>query len=253
MPEVRPRKPRPGASTCVRCGIVFEKYYKYHPRPGDVPAPALPVPRPRHSSPPREGLWELILPSDPKGDWVTLGAQSPGAAGPVLWGFNLMAASVASGAAGQSFLHNANLPFHEAGHILFRPFGPYMASLGGTLGQLLMPAICTGVLLVQTRDPFGAVGGALVVRSELPRHRPLHQRCRCRGPAPGWAATSATRPPTASTTGITSSTEIGLLHLDRSLARGSHFVGSLIMLLALAWGATVLWGQYRAARLHGPV
>ena len=64
------------ASTCVRCGIVFEKYYKYHPRPGDVPAPALPVPRPRHSSPPREGLWGLILPSDPKGDWVTLGARA---------------------------------------------------------------------------------------------------------------------------------------------------------------------------------
>ena len=47
--------------------------------------------------------------------------------------------------------------------------------------------------------------------------------------------------------------EIGLLHLDRSLARGSHFVGSLIMLLALGWGAAVLWGQYRVAQRAGPV
>jgi len=46
--------------------------------------------------------------------------------------------------------------------------------------------------------------------------------------------------------------EIGLLHLDRSLARGSHFVGSLIMLLALGWGAAVLWGHYRAAQRAGP-
>jgi len=22
------------ASICLRCGVVFEKYYKYHPRPG---------------------------------------------------------------------------------------------------------------------------------------------------------------------------------------------------------------------------
>ena len=87
---------------------------------------------------------------------MTLSARALVLLGPLLWGFNLMAASVVSGTAGQSFLHNVNLPFHEAGHILFRPFGQCMASPGGTLGQLLMPAICTGVLLAQARDPFGA-------------------------------------------------------------------------------------------------
>ena len=37
-----------------------------------------------------------------------------------------------------SFLHLVNLVFHEAGHVLFRPFGGFMATLGGSLTQLIM-------------------------------------------------------------------------------------------------------------------
>jgi len=59
-------------------------------------------------------------------------------------------------AASRSFLHSINLPFHEFGHIMFRAFGRFMASLGGSLGQLLMPATCLVVLLWKTRDAFGA-------------------------------------------------------------------------------------------------
>jgi len=36
----------------------------------------------------------------------------------------------------------ANLIFHEAGHILFSPFGDFMQYLGGSLMQILIPAIC---------------------------------------------------------------------------------------------------------------
>jgi hypothetical protein len=63
---------------------------------------------------------------------------------------------VASNAAGESFLNLINLPFREARHIFFLPFGEFVTSLRGTLGQLLMPLIATLVLLLQTRDPFGA-------------------------------------------------------------------------------------------------
>ena len=37
------------------------------------------------------------------------------------------------------FLDNVNLLFHEAGHILFIPFGQFMTILGGSLMQLLVP------------------------------------------------------------------------------------------------------------------
>lgn len=42
------------------------------------------------------------------------------------------------------------LPFHEAGHYaIFRWFGDFIQILGGSLAQLLMPAILAGALLVR--------------------------------------------------------------------------------------------------------
>jgi hypothetical protein len=41
-----------------------------------------------------------------------------------------------------SFLHLVNLPFHEAGHVLFSPFGAFMTSLGGSLLQVAVPVTC---------------------------------------------------------------------------------------------------------------
>jgi hypothetical protein len=39
------------------------------------------------------------------------------------------------------FLDYVNLPFHEFGHILFRPFGETVQFLGGTISQLMWPFI----------------------------------------------------------------------------------------------------------------
>ena len=39
-------------------------------------------------------------------------------------------------------LDGANLIFHEAGHILFLPFGEFLQYLGGSLTQVTIPAIC---------------------------------------------------------------------------------------------------------------
>jgi hypothetical protein len=41
-------------------------------------------------------------------------------------------------------LDGANFLFHEAGHLIFRPFGEFLHFLGGTLGQLFFPVVCTG-------------------------------------------------------------------------------------------------------------
>jgi hypothetical protein len=54
-----------------------------------------------------------------------------------------------------SFLHNVDLIFHEAGHLIFSFFGDLIAALGGTMMQLLIPMICMYVLLVKSKDPFG--------------------------------------------------------------------------------------------------
>jgi hypothetical protein len=41
-----------------------------------------------------------------------------------------------------SILDGANLIFHEAGHVLFLVFGEFLAVLGGSLTQVLIPAVC---------------------------------------------------------------------------------------------------------------
>ena len=57
---------------------------------------------------------------------------------------------------GDTFLHTINLPFHEAGHILFSPFGDLMTSLGGSLMQILVPIVFCVAFLTTSPNPFGA-------------------------------------------------------------------------------------------------
>ena len=52
-------------------------------------------------------------------------------------------------------LDNVNLAIHEAGHLFFSPFGEFMAFLGGTLFQLIVPLTFFGYFLYQ-RDRFAA-------------------------------------------------------------------------------------------------
>ena len=52
-------------------------------------------------------------------------------------------------------LHLSVILFHEAGHVLFAPFGEALRIAGGTLGQLLVPLACA-VSLQRRGDNFGA-------------------------------------------------------------------------------------------------
>jgi len=52
-------------------------------------------------------------------------------------------------------LHLTVILFHEAGHVIFAPFGEALRVAGGTLGQLLMPLVCA-VALHRRGDNFGA-------------------------------------------------------------------------------------------------
>ena len=53
-----------------------------------------------------------------------------------------------------AFLHGPNLIFHEAGHIIFSPFGEFMMILGGSLGQCLMPMIVIYTFLFKEKNAF---------------------------------------------------------------------------------------------------
>ena len=55
----------------------------------------------------------------------------------------------------QSFLHLPDLVFHEAGHVIFSPFGRFMTVLGGSLLQCLVPVIAA-IAFIKQEQPFSA-------------------------------------------------------------------------------------------------
>jgi hypothetical protein len=129
------------ALECARCGVIFSKFH-YGPAEADVEAPAPEVVAPLadvHGTPQanvtRLGralvLVCLVV-------WTWQFARAP------------MGAEVMS-----SVLHLPNLVFHEAGHVLFAPFGRFMTVLGGSLFQVLVPVICA-VAFVRQGDRFAA-------------------------------------------------------------------------------------------------
>jgi hypothetical protein len=54
-----------------------------------------------------------------------------------------------------SFLHLPDLVFHEAGHIIFSPFGRFITVLGGSLMQVLVPVVAA-VAFVRQEDLYSA-------------------------------------------------------------------------------------------------
>lgn len=236
-----------GNAICERCGIVFEKYWKYHARAvGSEPAPYVtPARHPQAAQDP--GLRGLLFPkptgTDPLATWARTALLVILSA----WGLSLIGSSVASNGAGASFLHLINLPFHEAGHILFRPFGEFIASLGGTLGQLLMPLIAMLALLLKTRDPFGASVALWWFGENFIDIAPYINDARA-GTLPLLGGNFGHSAPYGFHDWEYLLTETGMLHLDHGLAQGSHLLGSLIMLLALAWGAALVYRQFAAVR-----
>lgn len=63
---------------------------------------------------------------------------------------------LAPGAATGCPIDLVNLAFHEAGHLFLTPFGETMHFLGGTLGQLAVPAGLVVYFLAARRQPFAA-------------------------------------------------------------------------------------------------
>jgi hypothetical protein len=88
-------------------------------------------------TPARAGRWLL---------WIVL----------VRWTWLFLAWPMREDTIGASFLHVVSLPFHEAGHIFFSPFGDLMMSFGGSLTQVLVPIICGVAFLTTSFNPFGA-------------------------------------------------------------------------------------------------
>lgn len=157
-----------------------------------------------------------------------------------VWGVSLIALDYRDGAMMAAFLHRPLLIFHEAGHILFMPFGQWVTVLGGTLGQLLMPLVLAGALLLTNRDPFGAAIGLWFLGVSLLDVAPymydaLHPQLTLLNGQTGeegghdWIYLFAS---------------MGLLAKAPLIGGLTHKLGALVIVGALAWAGWLLRLQY---------
>jgi len=145
---------------CPRCGIIFAKYRKHHQAAEAVPQMAEGPAEVEIEEPPlgpwylrlHDRLMELPETPDPAKFW----GQALVLAVMVAWGVRLIAYPVMTAGIMDSFFHAVDLPIHEFGHVLFRPFGEWMMYLGGSLFQCLLPALIGIAFIWKMHNPFGA-------------------------------------------------------------------------------------------------
>lgn len=227
-------EPSLGAAECHRCGIVFAKYRSWtaRRRPDGMASKEL------------TWVWTArrwLVESDQTNDPATFYGRALLLVALIWWGWRFIATPVAANATGESFLHLVNLPFHEAGHILFMPFGRFMAILGGSLGQVLMPLVCVLALLLKTRDPFGASVALWWTAESIMDVAPYINDARAMDLL---LLGGVTGKETDGHDWNNLLTMLGWLEYDHGLARLTHGLGALLMLASFAWGAILLWRQY---------
>ena len=162
--------------------------------------------------------------------------------GAFIWGWVFIFKPIASNYAGESFLHLINLPFHEAGHILFSFFGRFLQVLGGSLLQVVIPAICLVAFLIR-REPFSASIGLWWVGQSFIDMAPYINDARA-GQLMLIGGVTGQEAPDFHDWNVLLSMR-GLLNYDGVIAHLAKYVGVLLILLALLWGGYSLWIQYK--------
>jgi hypothetical protein len=158
-----------------------------------------------------------------------------------VWGLRLASQPIVSNAVGESFLHLINLPFHEAGHVFFTPFGRFIQILGGTLGQLIIPAIVIGTFIRQ-RQPYSAAIGLWWLGESCMDIAPYIDDARAGQLMLVGGVTGSEVEDYHDWEGILS--RLGMMRYDHALARVAFVFGILILLTALCWGGYILWREY---------
>ncbi|HEV3486904.1 MAG TPA: hypothetical protein VG106_15945 [Vicinamibacterales bacterium] len=161
----------------------------------------------------------------------------------VRWTWLFLAWPMRQDVIGASFLHIVSIPFHEAGHLVFVPFGEVATALGGSLTQVAIPMACLVAFRTTSPNAFAAAVMAwwagqnlLDVALYIDDARTLqlvllggHTGAEVEGH--DWERILSAW---------------GLLHRDHQIARMVHAAGAALMLAAIAWGTVVTWREERA-------
>lgn len=162
--------------------------------------------------------------------WVVLG----------LFSLSFLSHPIDPEAPGSGLFHLIHLPFHEAGHVVFQPFGRFIHVLGGTLMQLLAPLLVMGSFLYR-RNPFGAVVGLFWLAHSFMDCAPYIDDARA-GQLELLGGVTGSEMPDYHDWEVMLK-QLGMLSYDHTLARMFWGLGALLMVASLAWGAFILKRQ----------
>lgn len=228
---------------CIRCGVIFSKFRE---KPQAIPkeSPSEDVDDGVVDVVEEGFLVSLLFYVKPRISSLDFYVRVVFAVVFLIWGIRYIFMSVNEFSGSGTLFHLVNLPFHEAGHIIFRPFGRLLTSLGGTLGQLLMPIICMIVFLVKVRDTFAASFCLWWLGENFMDIAPYIDDAR-----------RLTMPLLGGNTGQTSPygfhdwefilTETRLLRYDHTFAWFSYKLGTVLMIAAFIWWGYLLYKQYQ--------
>jgi hypothetical protein len=236
-----------GTGECLRCGVIFAKVHASQTEPVFPDSSQTIEPATAYREPKGRLAWlkERITLVDPEESRLLVAGRALVYLVLLAWGVRLMTSSISSNYVGESFLHLINLPFHEAGHVFFSPFGRFIQVLGGTLGQWLVPFIVLCAFVLKG-NPFGAVVGLWWLGESFLDIAPYMDDARA-----GQLMLLG---------GVTGSevadyhdwevilTKLGWMQHDHLIARISFGIGVALMLLSFAWGGYILWRQYKSTR-----
>lgn len=228
----------PQQEECLRCGVIFRKFVQRDGAP-DAPLEMDEAPELDFAA----IFQQLVLHIPDAVHPVAWGARVFFFLVLLIWGARFILTPLETNYAGESLWHLVNLPFHEAGHIFFRPFGSLITSLGGSLGQLLMPLICLGTFLIKTRDPFAASFALWWVGQNFIDMAPYINDARALI-LPLLGGNIGQNSPYGFHDWEFILKETGLIAHDQAIAHGSHYLGGAVIILSWIWGAYLLWRQF---------
>jgi hypothetical protein len=222
---------------CARCGIIFARYLEREPPfPLDIPTASRGL-RPDEDD--RQPRVATLLVGGPASMAAAVG-QAIFLVILCVWTSTLASRQVNAERVGSSFMHLPNLVFHEAGHFLFLPFGRFMNVLGGSLTQVLVPLVCAGAFLWQSRDAFGAAVATWWAAESLIDVAPYINDARDLQLVLLGGKTGAE---VEGHDWEYLLNAMGLIHRDHAIAAGVQTIGTLAMIAALFWAAIVVMHQ----------
>ena len=235
---------------CPACGLQFQKYLAHQERlqSRGVVSP----PRSASSGAAVAGgvfgwLFSSLTYVEERVDPVEFAFRALALLGLAVWGIYFIsldheAIHGGSVAIGESYLHSVNLVFHEAGHVLFRPFGRFMTVLGGSAFQVIMPLLLAGAFIFKYHNTFGGAVGLWWAGQSMMDVAPYIYDAKVAKLILLGGMTGADAPGSHDWKYILAIT--GKTHQAAGIATFVDALGAIVLLGALGWGTYLLVRQF---------